>query len=150
MYSDTYLNVFGLSAGYPLTLESPPPYSIIMNAFRKTNVPVYNVYIDMSSVKTPKRSCKCVRWVYYTRDAHDRNPTLNIFCEYQCVCDSQRLTYFSVSSLQSFIPAESRLTPESPSLFHDRSNSLRCEGFDLRAVSRATQPSSVTPQSFNL
>ncbi len=50
-----------------------------MNAFRKTNVPVYNVYIDMSSVKTPKRSCKYVGWVYYTRDAHDRNPTFEYF-----------------------------------------------------------------------
>ncbi len=61
-------------------------------------------------------------------------------------------SYRSISSLQagSFNASESRFSPDAPNLFSDRSSSLRCEGFDLRAEARAAQPSSVTSQSFNL
>ncbi len=69
--------------------------------------------------------------------------------EYECFFIQ---SYRSVSSLQwgSFSPSENRFSPESSSLFSDRSSSLRCEGFDLRAEARAAQPSSVTPHLPNL
>lgn len=56
-------------------------------------------------------------------------------------------SYLSVFSLQwGFAsPPESFFTPESPSLFSDKSSSLRHVEFDVKADARAAQPLSVTP-----
>ncbi len=60
-------------------------------------------------------------------------------------------SYHSFSSLQrGFCSTSERDFTEAPSLFPDRSNSLRCEGFDLRAEAKAAKPLYVTPQSLNL
>lgn len=56
-------------------------------------------------------------------------------------------SYRSVFSLQwGFAsPKQSFFTPESPSLFSDKSSSLRCVEFDAKADARAAQPLTVTP-----
>ncbi len=50
MYSDTYLNVFGLSPGYSLTLESPPAYIHFVRAIRRLEVPYH-------CLKWPRSAC---------------------------------------------------------------------------------------------
>lgn len=61
-------------------------------------------------------------------------------------------SYFSVSRLHWGFSStvERRFTPEFPKIFPVRCSSLRCEGFDVIAETRAAQPSSETPQHPNL
>ncbi|KAI5616025.1 hypothetical protein C0J50_8520 [Silurus asotus] len=71
--------------------------------------------------------------------------------EYMCVNEREGsgVVWLQEKEVEEF-RSERNFTPESPTLFRDRSSSLRCEGFDLRAEARAAQPSSDTPQSHNL
>lgn len=61
-------------------------------------------------------------------------------------------THCNFSRLQcgSFSRSESNITPETPGLFQLTSSSLMCEGFSLRAETRASKPSSPMLQLYSL
>lgn len=66
--------------------------------------------------------------------------------------EKKNVTHCSFSNLHcgSSSKRESCFTPESPGLLKDKSSSLMCEGFDLRAEARSAQPSSLIQQLDNL